>query len=260
MNMIPIARSKNLARAWLIFFAAVAFCFLKAEARADETLLVSAAASLKPVLDEISKLPHQPHVSINFGGSGALAQQIENGAPVDVFISASPVQMDALEAAGFLATGTRRILLKNELVLIAPQKNERVSSFADLAKPDVKIIAMGEPKSVPVGTYAQEVFTHLHLMEAIKSKVVFLLDARQVLAAVERGDADAGVVYVSDAQSSRAVRMIERASEDSHSPIVYPVAVLKNSVHPGEAMEFVARLFSPEAAEVFRRGGFVVAP
>ena len=211
------------------------------------------------MLEEIARLPGCSAAVFNFGGSGALAQQIENGAPADAFFSASPAQMDALETRGLLAPGTRKALLGNELVLIASKASAQLRGFSDLARTDVKTIAIGEPKSVPVGTYAQEVFDHLNLADAVKPKLVFLLDARQVLAAVERGDADAALVYESDALGSRSARVAARAPAGSHSPIIYFAAVVKNSAHGAAAESFIARLFSPEAAEIFRRGGFVVA-
>ena len=168
--------------------------------------------------------------------------------------------MDALEKKGLIAAGTRKDLLKNELVLIVPKTKTGISSFEDLARAEVKTIAIGEPKSVPVGSYAFEVFTKLKLLDAIQKKFVFMLDARQVLSSVEQGNADAGIVYVSDAQDSDGAKVVSRAPEDSHSPIVYAVAVLRNSAHSREAENFVKLLFSPEAASIFRCHGFVVAP
>lgn len=255
--------TKGISARWrrIFFSAAFSVCIVTGGAAlAGEELLVSAAASLKPVLDEIGRLPGQTRVSWNFGGSGALQRQIESGAPVDVFISASPKQMDALEARGLLAPGTRRTLLRNELALIVPRDRPEVRDFAGLALPAVKRLALGEPKSVPAGAYAQEVLAHLKLLASVQPKMVFLLDVRQVLAAVERGDADAGMVYTSDAQGSRAVRVVATAPDGSHSPIIYPAAVLKNAPHPAAARAFVAQLFSAEAAGIFRRGGFGVAP
>ena len=236
---------------WMVIFTAFA---------SAQQVVVSAAASLKPALEEIAKLPARPAVTFNFGGSGALQQQIEHGAPVDVFISASPQQVDALEKSGLIARETRKDLLKNELVLIAPKAKTGISSFDDLARTEVKTIAIGEPKSVPVGSYAFEVFAQMKLLDAIQKKLVFMLDARQVLSSVEQANADAGLVYVSDAQDSQKVKVVARAPEGSHSPIVYSAAVLENSAHRREAENFVKLLFSPEAAAIFRRHGFVIAP
>ncbi len=221
----------------------------------NEAITVSAAASLKEPLAEICK---GRNVTLNFGGSGALQQQIENGAPVDVFISAAPQQMDALESKGLLVPGSRRDLLRNELALIAAAGTE-IRSFQDLTNDAVKRIAIGEPKSVPVGKYAQEVFTSLKLLDAVKAKLVFTVDVRQVLASVESRNADAGVVYVSDAKTSKNVRVVATAPDGSHSPIVYPVAIIKASAHRADAEKFEQLLLSPEAAAIFTRCGFVVA-
>ncbi|MCC5637708.1 molybdate ABC transporter substrate-binding protein [Nostoc sp. CHAB 5844] len=228
------------------------------------SLTISAAASLKDALEAIKPIyiKEKPGVNLayNFGSSGALQQQIEQGAKVDVFISAATKQIDALEKKGLLVDGTRKDLLRNKLVLIAPQNSTTISDLKDLTSPQVKKIALGEPKSVPAGQYAQQVLTSLKIADQIKSKVVYAKDVRQALNFVESGNADAGLVYLSDAKSTSKVKVVTTAPENSHSPIVYPIAVLKSSKNVDAAKDFEQFLVSSnEAKNVFEKQGFTLA-
>jgi molybdate transport system substrate-binding protein len=231
-------------------------------APADE-ITVSAAISLKDSLDEISHLYTSEHpsaeVHFNLGGSGTLQRQIEQGAPVDIFISASPKEMDSLESQGLLVPDTRRDLVKNSVVLIVPVDSAGVSSFQDLAKPAVKNIAVGEPQTVPAGKYAQEVLMHLGIYDQLKPKLVLAKDVRQVLTYVETGNADAGIVYATDAKVSKKVATAATASEDSHSPVVYPVALIKSSRNPAGAKTFLEFLSGEKARAIFQKYGFIPA-
>lgn len=225
-------------------------------------LTVSAAASLKESLEEIQEIytKNQPSASLiyNFGASGALQQQIEQGAPVDIFISASPQQMDALQKKGLLMSESRKNLLKNQLVLVEPKNSPSLSDFKDLASDRVKKIALGEPQTVPVGKYAQEVLSFFQITDKVKPKVVFAKDVRQVLTYVERGDVDAGIVYKTDAMHSAKVKIVAVAPDQSHSPIIYPAAVIKDSKNIPKAKEYVEFLASNRAASVFRKYGFTI--
>jgi molybdate transport system substrate-binding protein len=227
-------------------------------------LTVSAAISLKDALDEIAKLYEEknPGVSIafNYGGSGTLQHQIEQGAPVDIFFSASEKQMDDLQKENLILLDTRHDILRNSLVLVTPSTNDSVKDFADLAKPGVKTIALGEAATVPAGMYAQQTLQHLNLFDAIKSKVVYAKDVRQVLTYVETGNADAGLVYRTDAMITNKVRIAATAPEDSHELIVYPVAVLKATKQAEVAREFVAFIGGPVARPVFMKYGFAPPP
>lgn len=227
---------------------------------APNELLVSAAASLKDALEEIkpmySKQNSNVAVTYNFGSSGSLQQQIEQGAPVDVFISAAKKQMDALQSKNLLLNETRKNLLKNKMVLIVPKNNTTIKSFRDLGTTQAKKIAVGEPGSVPAGQYAQETLTSLGLFNQVKDKLVFAKDVRQVLSYVETGNVDAGFVYLTDAKTSNEVKIVATASEASHSPIVYPVAVIKNSKSLNNAKGFVQFLSSRQAKSVFEKYGF----
>ena len=223
-------------------------------------LTVSAAASLKDALTAIDQDFQRSHPDIeitpNFGASGTLQLQIEQGAPVDVFVSAAPQQMDALAAKNLLLADTRANLLENELVLIAPRDSKTVASFADLKRADVRVIAVGDPRSVPAGTYAQQVLTALGIYDAVKSKMTLATDVRQVLADVETGSAEAGLVYSTDAAFSSKVRVVMDAPAGTHQPIVYPAAVLRTSTTPDAAREFVKYLASPAALALFAKYGF----
>ncbi|MGB7275491.1 MAG: molybdate ABC transporter substrate-binding protein [Geitlerinemataceae cyanobacterium] len=223
-------------------------------------LTISAAASLKESLEEIEPLyaNHNPDVTLtyNFGSSGSLQQQIEQGAPIDLFFSAAAKQMDALETKDLLLPGTRQDLLKNEMVLIVPKKSTIVARFQDLTNDSVRKIALGEPKSVPAGKYAQEVLNFLGIADIVKSKFVYGKDVKQVLSYVATGNTDAGIVYKTDAQNSKAVKIVETAPENTHSPIVYPIAILKSSKHPEKAKSFVEFLEGETSQKKFSQYGF----
>jgi molybdate transport system substrate-binding protein len=227
-------------------------------------LTVSAAISLKDALDEARQtyLAANPNVAIaaNYGASGTLEIQIEQGAPVDVFVSAAPKQMDSLETKGLVLEGTRRDLLRNEVVLIVPKDSSAgISSFRDLTRTDVKRVALGEPVTVPAGQYAKEVLTSLGIYDAVNSKAVLGKDVRQVLTYVETGNVDAGVVYATDALSSTKVKIVATAPAKSHAPVVYPAAVIKTSKNPAAARALLDFLASPRGLAIFQKYGFTAA-
>jgi molybdate transport system substrate-binding protein len=229
-------------------------------------LLVSAAASLKDALADIDDLYHTQHpdisISLNLGGSGTLEMQIEQGAPADVFIAAAPEEMDALESKGLLRADTRIALLTNRLVLIVPKGNRGISgikSFQDLLLADVRTVALGDPRSVPAGMYAQQTLTALGIYDAVRRKAVLASDVRQVLAYVETGNADAGIVYATDAAISSRVRIAAEAPAGAAPHIVYPAAEIKSSTHPADAENYLHFLQSDAARAVFLRCGFRMA-
>jgi molybdate transport system substrate-binding protein len=250
----------------LLLGAAAVFPAGPAPQAAKTDLTVSAAISLKDALDEAKQLytTANPSVSIamNYGASGTLQLQIEQGAPVGVFLSAAPKQMDALESKGLVLEGTRKDLLRNEVVLIVPRDSTLgITSFRDLLKPKVKKVALGEPVTVPAGKYAQDVLTSLGIYDQVNAKAVLAKDVRQVLTYVETGDVDAGIVYKTDALSSAKVKVVVQAPADSHSPVIYPVAVIKASKNAAAAKAFEDFLSGPQASAIFRKYGFgVTAP
>jgi molybdate transport system substrate-binding protein len=233
-----------------------------APASANTNLLVSAAASLKDVMEEIKPLYERANpgvnLTFNFGSSGALLQQIEQGAPADIFISAAKRQMDTLDQKGALVPKTRTNLANNRLVLIVPTSTRGVTSFSSLKNSSIKRVAIGEPRSVPAGQYAEQVLQKLKLWDDVKPKLVYGNNVRQVLAAVESGNVDAGLVYATDARSSNKVKVAVIADEEFHSPIVYPMAVLKSSKNVNAAKSFVQYLSSNEAKGLLRKYGFIV--
>ncbi len=241
------------------------FVGLPSQAQPSQTLLISAAASLQNALAKVDPffMQRYPNVKLkyNFGSSGALQQQIEQGAPVDVFISAGKKQVDALEQKGLILKGTRRNLLTNRLVLIVPKSSTLgITTFRQLSQPSVKKIAVGEPRSVPVGQYTAEFFKNLGILNALKPKFVLGNNVRNVFAAVESGNVDAGVVYATDANISSQVRQVATAPSRLHSPIVYPLTVLKASQNSQVAQAYVQFLASAQARAIFQRYGFGVAP
>lgn len=225
-------------------------------------LTISAAVSMSDAMNKIQKLYQtaNPNVTLtmNYGSSGALEQQIEHGAPADIFVSAANKQMDQLEAKNLVLAGTRKVLVQNHLVLIIPKGSTAVASFDDLTKSAVKFLAIGEPSSVPAGQYAQESLTKMGLWDKLQPKLVMGKDVRTVLTYVASKNADAGLVYSTDALTSKDVRVIATAPEDSHSPIVYPAAVISASKNQAAAKAFEAYLSGPLATAIFRGYGFAV--
>ncbi|HWR39436.1 MAG TPA: molybdate ABC transporter substrate-binding protein [Patescibacteria group bacterium] len=233
-------------------------------AAAPVELTVSAAVSMKEALQEAQALyqAKQPNVKITFnlGASGSLQKQIEEGAPVDLFLSAAVKQMDDLEKKGLLKKETRKNLVENQLVLIVGKESKlAVASFNDLTKPEVKQFAMGAPETVPAGQYTQQVLKKLQLTEAVKDRTVLAKDVRTVLAYVETGNAEVGAVYKTDAASSDKVRVVATAPPDTHDPILYPMAVLAASKNVEAATAFAAFLSGPEARTIFEKHGFTAA-
>lgn len=230
----------------------------KGEERVE--LLVSAAASLTDVLEEIKEIYEDENPNTNiiytFGGSGTLQTQIEEGAPVDVFISAAQKQMNALEDGGHIIEDTRKTLLINKVVLITPTDDSIISSFGDLTNDSIKKIAIGDPASVPVGQYSEEIFSNIGIKEAIGSKLILANDVRTVLAWVENGEVDCGIVYATDAFTSDKVKIITEAPKGSHKEVSYPVAVIKDSKHINEAKSFVDFLSTKEVVSLFEKYGF----
>jgi molybdate transport system substrate-binding protein len=228
------------------------------------TLLVAAATSLQKALQEVTPLyvqtnPNQT-INYNFAASGALQQQIEQGAPADVFIPAATKQIKALQEQGLLESGTQKNLLTNQLVLIIPkQTSVFLTDFKQLVQPEVKRISVGEPRSVPAGQYATEVLKNLGILEQVQSKFVLGNNVKSVLTAVETGDVDAGIVYITDAKGSDKVTVAATAAEKLHAPIIYPIAVLKGSKSLDESKKYVKFLQSNSAKTVFEKYGFGIA-
>lgn len=224
------------------------------------TLTVSAAASLTDALEETADVFHERHpeikVDFNFGGSGALQQQISQGAPADMFFSASESDFNALIDNGSISEENAVNLLQNELVLVTPADNQTVTSFDDIT--DASQIAVGTPESVPAGKYAVETFESMNIAEEIEPLLVYAEDVRSVLTYVERGEVDAGLVYRTDALTSDSVEIADAAPEGAHDPIVYPVGLIKESDNTEAAEIFYKFLQTEDALAVFEKYGFTV--
>jgi molybdate transport system substrate-binding protein len=250
------------AAAALALSALAAACGRPAERDADPVrLTLSAAASLHGVVAELADRFEAEHagveVRVNLGASGALRQQVEQGARVDVFVAAAEGPMDALAARGSIDPETRAPFAANELVLVVPAGDgPAVRGWTDLAAPAARRVALGAPASVPAGDYAVEVLRALRLYGAVEGKAVYAQSVRQVLAYVESGNVDAGVVYATDAAGSDRVRVVAQAPPGTHRPIVYPLAVVRATRHPAEARALARFLLGPEAHDVLRRHGF----
>jgi molybdate transport system substrate-binding protein len=229
--------------------------------RSSTTLLVGAAASLQDAIATITPQFTKAHPSIKvdyaFAASGALQMQIEQGAPIDVFISAATQQMDALQQKGLISDTTRHTLLSNQLVLVVPQDSTlKLTNFQQLINPDIQRISVGEPRSVPAGQYAEEVLSNLNLWQQLQPKFVYGNSVRNVLATVESGNADAGIVYLTDAKTSDRIKQVAVAPNHLHKPIVYPIAVLKASSQQQAAQLYVEFLISRPAQALFQQYGF----
>jgi molybdate transport system substrate-binding protein len=225
-------------------------------------ITLSVAASLQDAITEIEAGYQHQHGAVefrnNFASSGTLAREIEEGAPVDAIISAGEKEMDDLQAKGLLVPGTRANLLVNSLVLIAPREST-LQGFEALTGAQVRIVAMGDPATVPAGQYGLETLKNLNLYDRIKRKIVLGKDVRQVLAYVETGNADAGLVYATDALISNKVRVVAVAPASSHAPIVYPMAVVAGSSQQQAARDFLEYLRGSAARAIFVRHGFTMA-
>lgn len=223
------------------------------------TLNISAAASLQEAMTELEtkfkEIEPNVKLEVNLGASGALQQQIEEGAPCDVFISAGEKQMTALSDKDLLLADTNKTLLTNDLVLVAA-KGTKVKDLDALSTADISKIAIGDPESVPAGKYAKEVLDNTKLYDKVEDKLVLAKDVKEVLAWVQQGNAEVGFVYLSDAQGADGVEVAYTTEADSHSPINYPIAVLKSSEKQDKAKAFEDFLLSADGQTILEKYGF----
>ena len=233
----------------------------KDDAASEETITlnISAAASLQEAMTELEtkfkEIEPNVKLEVNLGESGALQQQIEEGAPCDVFISAGEKQMTALSDKDLLLADTNKTLLTNDLVLVAA-KGTKVEDLDALSTADISKIAIGDPESVPAGKYAKEVLENTKLYDKVEDKLVLAKDVKEVLAWVQQGNAEVGFVYLSDAQGANGVEVAYTTESDSHSPINYPIAVLKASEKQEKAKAFEDFLLSADGQTILEKYGF----
>jgi molybdate transport system substrate-binding protein len=251
----------------LLFLITLALAFawgLARPAAAEDRLLVFAAASLKNALDDANAAYQKQSgvaVAASYAASGTLARQIENGAPADLFISADLDWMDYLEGKKLIRPETRRTLLGNALVLVAPSGSTLhlvLAPGADLAGAlgDGRL-AIGDPQSVPAGKYARSALESLGLWPQVEAHLARTESVRAALALVSRREVPLGIVYATDAKADPGVDVVATFPESSHAPIVYPAAALAAGNNPKTAA-FLDWLGSPAAAEYFTRQGFAV--
>jgi molybdate transport system substrate-binding protein len=225
-------------------------------------LLVSAAISLKNAFEEIGAIYEKRtgiRVRFNLGASGLLQKQIEAGAPADIFACAGEKQMDELQSKGLIETITRHSFAQNALALVVPEGSKiSLHSFKDLVRPEITKIAIGNPKTVPAGEYAQEALKNLKLWDALQSRFVLAENVRQVLDYVSRGEVDAGIVYASDiaAANGKVIRSAD-APKESHRPILYPIAVIKGTAQADDARRFIDFTLSKDGQSILAKYGFL---
>jgi molybdate transport system substrate-binding protein len=236
-----------------------------AVARAQE-MTFSVAISMKEAVETLGRQFMQSHSGVtlryNLGSSGELQKQIEAGAPVDVFISAAQRQMDELEQKGLINTASRRVFARNVLTVIKPAGSTLdISKPADLLAPKVQRIVIGNPKTVPVGQYAEESLKSLGLWDQVQPKLVLSENVRQALDYVARGEVEAGFVYTTD-MAVRSGQVVEafRPAEDTYRPVTYPAAVVKASKQPALAQAFIDLLVSRDGQAALSRLGFQLPP
>jgi molybdate transport system substrate-binding protein len=240
---------------------------LAAAPAAADDVVVFAAASLKNALDDVAasfKAETGKTVSINYAGSNVLAKQIESAAPADIFFSADMAWMDYLQDRNLIQKDTRRTLLGNKLVAVAPKDSTAAIDLAPgadlvgLLGKDGKL-AMANIDSVPAGKYGKAALTKLGLWDSVSAQVVQADNVRAALAFVAQGEAPLGIVYQTDANAEPGVKVIAAFPADSHVPIVYPVALTASSKNP-DAKAFLDYLASDKAKPAYEKQGFVFSP
>lgn len=259
MKLCPLLRSFS-----ALLLIAVSLAPTAARAQDDAGLTVFAAASLKEALDEAAAAYRKQTgvpVRVSYAASSALARQIEQGAPADVFFSADLEWMDYLQQRNRLDVATRRSLLGNRLVLIAPRASK---AQVDLKRPATLLaalgdgrLAVGQTRTVPAGKYAKASLESLSLWNGVRPRLAESESVRAALMLVARGETPLGIVYASDAKAEPGVRVVATFPEDSHPPIVYPVAALRGA-RAAQATRFVQWLASPAADALFTKRGFTV--
>ena len=223
-------------------------------------LHVSAAISVSDALTEIIAQfanDHDIHVHYNFGASSTLQRQIEKGASADVFISASPIQVDALKSLGLIEDESRTDVLTNRLVVVS-HKNRKID-FANITKlqdSSIKRIAIGHPQIVPAGSYTKEALEHFGLWEKVKPKLIFGTNVRATLTYLTSGNVDIAIVYETDTKLTNKVKVLFKFPNKTHPRIVYPAVILKDSNKKVLAEQFLTFLKEPFATDIFEKHGF----
>ncbi|MBA2174710.1 molybdate ABC transporter substrate-binding protein [Halobacillus locisalis] len=245
---------------WICLLALVFLISCSNSKESTNSLTISAAASLTDAMEEIVDIYEQSHdisITLNLASSGTLAQQIEQGAPADVYISANQSWMDKLEKKERIIPETKVHLVENNLVVIAQEGSAPLSSIEDIADlGENEQLALGQPGSVPAGTYTKQALEKIQLWNDLEQKMVYAHDVRQVLAYVESGNVTYGFVYGSDATTSDNVSVVSQIDTHLHDPIIYPAAIISDSENQSSAQSFLDFLQSDEAQSIWRKTGF----
>jgi molybdate transport system substrate-binding protein len=226
----------------------------------EKSITVSAAVSMKAPLEKIAESFYKEKnikINFNFGSSGTLQKQIEEGAPVDVFISAGKDQMDRLQTKKLIDSSTRKDILKNALVLVSPHSKDGIKKISELGSRKITL-AIGETKTVPVGQYAKESLEKLNLWEKVSANIVYGRDASDVLKFVQKGEVQAGVIYESDTISLDEGYTVIKLPEDSYQAINYPAAVTASSSNKDSAKAFLEFIKGSYSSEIFKKYKFKV--
>jgi molybdate transport system substrate-binding protein len=230
---------------------------------AETVLTISAAVSMKDAIEDLGRRFERSHPGVtlrfNLGASGELRQQIEAGAPVDLFIAASDDHVRALERQHLIVSSSRRVVARNSLVVAVPARSPLALSTLDgLVDSRVRRIAIGDPRTVPAGQYAEQCLRRAGLWDRLRPNLILAGNVRQVLDYVARDEVDAGFVYASDLVARRdGVREALRPPPDLSDPIVYPAAVVAGSAHAALAAAFLDLLAGPDGSATLARFGFV---
>jgi molybdate transport system substrate-binding protein len=245
-----------------LLVSAATYCALMTflQARADE-VEIFAAASLTNALQEIAATYEKTNgdkIIFNFAASNLLDMQIKAGAPADIFFSADEAKMNDLEKAGLIAKESRKDLLSNSLVIVVPFDSTLVLTLAaQLADPKIKKIALGQPQSVPAGIYAKEYLQKIGIWDKVEARVIPTESVRAALAAVETGNVDAGIVYKTDARSSKKVKIAYEVPVAEGPVIAYPAALVQGPKHAQAAKKFLEYLDEPGSLKTFEKYGFI---
>lgn len=222
-------------------------------------ITVFAAASLTDALKEIASSYEKStgeKVRFNLAASNTLAQQIQAGAPADLFISADEAKMNQLDSSGLVANGTRKDLLGNSMVIITARGGPKITNPQDLTA--IKHLSLADPKAVPAGIYAKAFLTKVGLWPALEAKVIPAENVRAAMAVIESGNAEAAIVYKTDAAISKNVHVAFAIPASDTPKIIYPAAILKDSRNAAAAGKFLNYLAAPQAHETFLKFGFSV--
>lgn len=224
-------------------------------------ITVAAATSLTDVTIELKQLFEKQNSNLKlcftYGSSGTLQTQIEQGAPIDIFISASQKQMDSLKKKELLIEDSVYNIVENEIVLILPKESDKkIDKFEKLTDENINSIAVGDISSVPIGQYSYDIFDKMGIWNRVSPKLVYGTDVRQVLTWVETSQVDCGIVYTTDAFVSDRVKIAAYADKEFTTPVIYPVSIIKDSKKIEYAKEFIQFLKTNSALKIFEKYGF----